>query len=74
MQLGCKSSAKNTNRETECKLRKTILFFNAAIIYGFIIVKMITNDSLRQDVCQTILYSNILSPRKRPHLVPRFGR
>ena len=44
LQLGFKSIAKNTNRETECKLRETILFFNAAI-YGFIIVKMITNDN-----------------------------
>ena len=46
-QLSFKSSAKNTNRETECKIRETILSFNAAI-YGFIIVyKMITNDNLR---------------------------
>lgn len=51
MQLGFKSSAKNTNRETECKLRETILFFNAAIIYGFIIVEMITNDSLIEARC-----------------------
>ena len=63
LQLGFKSIAKNTNRETECKLRETILFFNAAI-YGFIIVKMI-----RQYYIVTLL-----SPRKRPHLVPRFGR
>ena len=65
LQLGSKSIAKNTNRETECKLRETILFFNAAI-YGFIIVKMITNDNQRQDVCQTILYSNIVKSEKTP--------
>lgn len=65
MQLGFKSIAKNTNRETECELRETILFFNAAI-YGFIIDKMITNDNLRQDVCQTKLYSNIVKSEKTP--------
>jgi len=65
LQLGFKSIAKNTKREKECKLRETILFFNAAI-YAFIIVKMITNDNLRQDVCQTILYSNIIKSEKTP--------